>query len=190
MSAEEGQDPPRKKRPKPPTPEQMAAERASSRRNGFIVFAVLCVIMPTLFIINLLRDRNRQMAMMPSTVPSASASSVASPKVDARVLDNEDELTVTPVLSRPSPHDVAFSIGSVLADARACLRGGTQSVQVTWQVNPDGSATDVKPRADGGSEEGFACVAAAVKQARVAPFEMPAGGGPLRVTYTFRAAPR
>ena len=48
-------DPPRKKRPKPPTPEEMAIERQQTRRNGFIALGVLSVLMPTLFFINLVR---------------------------------------------------------------------------------------------------------------------------------------
>jgi len=174
--SEEPEQPARKKRPRPPTPEEMEKERASSKRNGYIVFAVLCVIMPTLFIVNLLRDRNRQQEMMPSTVQSTTSSHAAT-----KVLDNEDELTVTPVLARPSPHDVAFSIGAVRGDAKKCLTGGIQSVQVTWRVNPDGSASDVTLASDAGNQA-FACVAAAVKQARVAPYE----GAAMQISYIFR----
>jgi hypothetical protein len=174
--SEEPEQPARKKRPRPPTPEEMEKERASGKRNGYVVFAVLCVIMPTLFIVNLVRDRNRQqesMGMMPSTVSSTTAAT--------KVLDNEEELSVSPALSRPSPHDVAFSIGAVRADAKKCLTGGVQSVQVRWQVNPDGSASDVTLLADAGNQA-FACVAAAVKQARVAPYD----GAALQISYIFR----
>jgi hypothetical protein len=182
------EDPPRKKRPRPPTPEEMEAEKASTRRNGFIVFAVLCVVMPTLFLINLVREKHRhdeEMGLVPTKMVTAEANRAT------KVLDNEDDLLITPAVTKPSRHDVAFSIGSVLGDTKACFKAGIQGVQATWQVNPDGSATDVKrPRASSlgpapgaADEEALACVTAAVKQARVAPFE----GAPVHVTYTFRA---
>ncbi len=182
-------DPPRKKRPRPPTPEEVVVERQQSRRNGFIALGVLSVLMPTLFFINLVRDKHRQdeeMGLVPmKTLPTESRRAT-------NILDNDEDLTVTPSVAKPSRRDVAFSIGSVLPDARACFKGGAQSVQATWQVNPDGSATDVtqvRATGDGGHEdrpeEVFGCVASAVKQAHVAPFD----GRPVRVTYTFRFAP-
>ena len=182
-------EPPRKKRPRPPTPEEMVVERAQTRRNGFIALGVLSVLMPALFFVNLMRDRHRhaeEMGLVPArSLPTESRHATG-------VLDNDDELIVVPAVVKPSRHDVAFSIGSVLGDARACLGANTHGVQVTWQVNPDGAATavtqstiatDAGVRADP-TEAAFACVAAAVKQARVAPFE----GTPVRVTYTFRSA--
>ncbi len=182
-------DPPRKKRPRPPTPEEVVVERQQSRRNGFIALVVLSVLMPTLFFINLMRDRHRQdqeTGLVPmKTLPTES-------KRATNILDNDEDLTVTPAVAKPSRHDVAFSIGSVLADARACFKTGPQSVQATWQVNPDGSAADVTQNpipapADAAdrAEEVFACIAATVKQAHVAPFD----GAPVHVTYTFRSTP-
>lgn len=178
--------PVRKKRPRPPTPEEMVAERRETRRNGFIALGVLSVLLPTLFVVNLVREKHRrdeEMGFSPAKMlPTEN-------KGTTKVLDNEDDLEVRPSVVKPSRHDVAFSIGSVLGDAKGCFTSATPTtVQATWQVNPDGSATDVSRPPSTAYEsahidEVFACVALAVKQARVAPFE----GAPVHVTYTFRA---
>lgn len=178
--------PVRKKRPTPPTPEQMVLERRETRRNGFIALGVLSVLLPTLFVVNLVREKHRrdeEMGFSPAKLlPSED-------KGATKVLDNEDDLEIRPAVVKPSRHDVAFSIGSVLGDARACFTAATpSSVEATWQVNPDGSATDVSRPPSAAYESAnvdkvFACVALAVKQAHVAPFD----GAPVHVTYTFRA---
>ena len=197
------EDPPRKKRPKPPTPEQMEAERKETRRNGFIALGVLSVLMPTLFFINLMRERHRhdeELGLV--ALPVSALHKVPVPDVPA-VLDNEGELLLTPAGSvKPSRHDVAFSIGAVLPDARACMAHvPAGAMTVAWSVYPDGSAKDVTratatdaaprdARANGSSETSetsetaaFGCLEAAVKRTSVAPFD----GAPISVRYTFRA---
>jgi hypothetical protein len=171
----------------------MEVERAQTRKNGFIALGVLSVLMPTLFFVNLYRDRHRHeegMEMMPSTAGSGAGSSDASASVRQPassllpVLENEDELTITPIVTKPSRHDVAFSIGAVRAEARRCL-GAVTRMELGWQVNPDGSASDIQALVDAGAPEqtkAFLCVKESLKTARVSPFE----GAAVHVTYTLR----
>jgi hypothetical protein len=186
-------EPVRKKRPRPPTPEEMEAERGTTRRNGFIALGVLSLLMPALFFVNLVRERHRhdeELGLVPAS-PGAGAHAHGPGPSAAAVLDNADELEVTPHATvKPSRHDVAFSIGAILADARRCLGDAAPFVRATWQVNPDGSATDFA-RASGtdaadagdGDAKAVACVKENVGKARVAPFD----GAPVRVAYTFRS---
>ena len=190
-------DPPRKKRPRPPTPAEMEVERAQTRRNGFIALGVLSVLMPALFFINLLRERHRheeEMGLVPADTLSPEGGVRAAPhSAPLPVLHDEDELAITPEgVVKPSHHDVAFSIGSVLNEASACLALDTAGVRLSWQVNPDGSATDVI--SEGHRDAGWAdagvsateleCLVRNVTKARVAPFD----GRPVHVAYTFRNA--
>ena len=178
----------RKKRPRPPTTEEVLAERAVTRRQGIKVFGVLCVIMPALFFINLLREKHRHDEEMGLTSAAAAAMETG----ERRVLDNEEELTILPKTAvKPSHHDVAFAIGSILSDARECLGNGGP-IDATWVFTPDGYASDMRPTDGEESPENdaaerkkaFACVAATVKRAHVSPF----AGEPIRVVYTFRRA--
>jgi hypothetical protein len=109
------------------------------------------------------------------------------------VIEYENEIVFTPTpaspAQRPTRHDVAFSIGAVLKEAKACMEGIGATAFVSWQVNPDGSASDVRyDPPPNGLDVGVVigpCLLEVVKKTRVAPYD----GQPVRVRYPFRNLP-
>ena len=156
------------------------AERKQARKTGFIVLGVLCVLMPTLWVVATLRQH--------AAATDGALKTAQTEKERAGAVEYQNEIVIVPAnAARPTRHDVAFSIGAILKEAKACMEGFTGTAFVSWQVNPDGSASEIQfitpPNGlNAGPLLENSCLPETVAKARVAPFD----GAPVRVTYPFR----
>jgi hypothetical protein len=78
-----------------------------------------------------------------------------------------------PVADRPSQGAVAAALAPVQGDARACLRGQTQSAGVEIEFGSDGRVKSVTIREASLPEATERCIQAALTRARVGPFARP-----------------